>query len=54
MNEIYKIIWRGGEIEIDSLGCKMLPIFNLNGKKIKPLHEPNWLNGDSDEDQSRS
>ena len=49
MNEIYKIIWRGGEIEIDSLGCKMLPIFNLNGKKIKPLHEPNWLNADSDE-----
>ena len=35
MNEKYYLSWKGGEIEIDALGCKMIPIFNLNGKKIK-------------------
>ena len=40
MKEKHHLSWKGGEIEVDTLGCKMLPIFNLNGKKIKPLHEP--------------
>ncbi len=43
MNKHHKIIWKGGEIIIDTLGCKMVPTFNLNNKKIKPLHEPAWL-----------
>ena len=33
MNKKYYLSWKGGEIEIDALGCKMIPIFNLNGKK---------------------
>ena len=49
MSENYKIIWTGGEIEIDPLGCKMVPTFNLNGKNIKPLHEAGWLNDKSEE-----
>ena len=49
MNEKYYLSWKGGEIEIDALGCKMIPIFNLNGKKIKPFHEPDWLNDNSDD-----
>ena len=32
MNEKYHLSWKGGEIEIDALGCKMTPVFNLNGK----------------------
>ena len=49
MNEKYYLSWKGGEIEIDALGCKMIPTFNLNGKKIKPFHEPDWLNDNSDD-----
>ena len=49
MRKIYKLIWNGGEIEIDSLGCKMLPTFNLNGEKVKPLHEAEWVNDTSDD-----
>ena len=49
MSEKILLNWKGGEIEVDTLGCKMVPIFNFNGKKIKPLHEPDWLNDDSDE-----
>ena len=49
MNEKYYLSWQGGEIEIDALGCKMTPVFNLNGKKIKPFHEPDWLNDISDD-----
>ena len=49
MSEKILLNWKGGEIEVDTLGCKMVPIFNFSGKKIKPLHEPDWLNDDSDE-----
>ncbi len=45
----HKIVWTGGEIIIDELGCKMMPIFNLNNKKIKPLHEPTWLDDTTEE-----
>ena len=43
MGEKILLNWRGGEIQVDTLGCKMIPVFNLEGKKIKPLHEPEWL-----------
>ena len=49
MNKSYHLNWKGGKIEIDSLGCKMLPTFNLDGQKIKPLHEPDWLTDDSND-----
>ena len=49
MKEKHNLSWQGGEIEVDTLGCKMLPIFNLNGKKIKPLHEPEWLEDNSED-----
>ena len=39
MSEKILLNWKGGEVEVDTLGCKMIPIFNLDGKKIKPLHE---------------
>ena len=43
MKEKHSLIWKGGEIEVDTLGCKMIPIFNLNGQQIRLLHEPEWL-----------
>ena len=49
MKEKHSLIWKGGEIEVDTLGCKMIPIFNLNGQKIKPLHEPEWLSDNSED-----
>ena len=49
MSKIHRLIWKGGEIEIDTLGCKMIPVFNLNGRKIKPLHEPKWLDDNSED-----
>ena len=52
MTEVHKLNWKGGEIEIDLLGCKMMPTFNLNGKVIKPLHEPNWLEDKSQDFES--
>ena len=52
MRKIHKINWKGGEIEIDTLGCKMLPTFNLDGKNIKPLHEADWVNDTSDDFKS--
>ena len=52
MRKIHKINWKGGEIEIDSLGCKMLPTFSFDGKNIKPLHEADWVNDTSDDFKS--
>ena len=49
MSKIHRLIWKGGEIEVDTLGCKMIPVFNLNGHKIKPLHEPKWLDDNSED-----
>ncbi len=49
MNKQHKIVWKGGEVIIDTLGCKMMPTFNLKNKKIKPLHEPTWLNDTTEE-----
>ena len=49
MNSLHKIIWKGGEIESDSLGCKLLPTFNFNGQQIKPLHTPDWLKDTSND-----
>ena len=49
MSKIHRLIWKGGEIEVDTLGCKMIPLFNLNGRKIKPLHEPKWLDDNSED-----
>ena len=47
MKEVHHLNWEGGQIEIDTLGCKMLPTFNLDGQKVKPLHEPEWLEDES-------
>ena len=49
MSEKILLNWKGGEVEVDTLGCKMIPIFNLDGKKIKPLHEPEWLEDNSED-----
>ena len=27
----------------------MIPLFYLNGRKIKPLHEPKWLDDNSED-----
>ena len=49
MSEKILLNWKGGEVEVDTLGCKMIPIFNLDGKKIKPLHEPEWIEDNSED-----
>ena len=49
MNELHTLIWNGGEIDIWTLGCKIIPKFKLNNKLIEPLHSANWIDDESED-----
>ncbi|PPR54805.1 MAG: hypothetical protein CFH16_00121 [Alphaproteobacteria bacterium MarineAlpha5_Bin6] len=49
MTEKHSLSWNGGEIDIWTLGCKIIPKFKLNNKIIEPLHSANWIGESSDE-----
>ena len=36
MKEKHHLSWKNGEIEVDTLGCKMLPILILMERKSNP------------------
>ena len=38
MSKNYILKWSGGEINISSLGCMMVPKFKLDDKYVVPLH----------------
>jgi hypothetical protein len=49
MNNVHHLNWSGGEIDIWSLGCKIIPKFRLKNKVIQPLHSANWIEDQSTE-----
>jgi len=49
MNDKYSLKWLGGEIDIWTLGCKIVPKFKLKDKIIEPLHSANWIGDESKE-----
>ena len=44
MNEIHSLKWLGGEINISTLGCMMMPNFKIGGNLVRPLHAGKWIN----------
>ena len=49
MNELHTLSWEGGEIDIWSLGCKIIPKFKINNKLVEPLHSANWIEDQSED-----
>ena len=49
MTKKHSLSWNGGEIDIWTLGCKIIPKFKLNNRIIVPLHSANWIGESSDE-----
>ena len=49
MSELHTLKWQGGEVDIWSLGCKIIPKFKLNNKLVEPLHSANWIEDHSEE-----
>jgi|TARA_B110000438_G_C15806966_1_gene647851 hypothetical protein len=49
MSELHTLYWDGGEIDIWSLGCKIVPKFKLNNKLVEPLHSANWIEDQSED-----
>ena len=43
MKKIIKLKWIGGEIDIYSLGCMMVPKFKLANRIVEPLHTAKWI-----------
>ena len=37
MKELHTLNWEGGEIDIWSLGCKIVPKFKIKNKLIEPI-----------------
>lgn len=49
MTELHTLNWEGGEIDIWSLGCKIVPKFKINNKLVEPLHSANWIEDQSED-----
>ena len=46
MEDYIKLEWKGGEVNIFSLGCMMVPRFILGEKFVSPLHTCHWIDKD--------
>ena len=49
MSKNFLLKWSGGEINISSMGCMMVPKFKLDNNYINPLHSAEWINDKSQE-----
>ena len=49
MTELHTLNWEGGEIDIWSLGCKIVPKFKINNRLVEPLHSANWVKDQSED-----
>ena len=47
MKDLIVLKWKGGEIEINPLGCTMYPKFKIGNRILTPLHSANWKNDKS-------